>query len=105
MKKTTWYGACVPVLALTLSASSASAQQAPAVLATPSIDELKRAYLECDRVATVAVLVPSAAATCSIVAETLQSRGFDGSFDRLLAWWRAEKSLANTSQKTPGTQQ
>ena len=58
------------------------------------IDELKRVYLACDRAASRTVLDPSTAAHCSIVGEALQQRAFDGSFEQLLAWWRAEKDAA-----------
>jgi hypothetical protein len=37
------------------------------------------------------VLDMTSAAYCSSVGETLQQRAFDGSFDRLLTWWRTEK--------------
>jgi hypothetical protein len=62
--------------------------------ASAPIDELKRVYLACDWAASRTVLDPSTAAYCSVVGEALQQRAFDGSFEQLLAWWRAEKDAA-----------
>jgi len=66
-----------------------------------SVDELKRVYLACDRVASQQLLDSATAAHCSFAGEALQKRAFGGSFDQLLAWWRAEKDAASAklSQK------
>jgi hypothetical protein len=70
-------------------------------LITSEVRTLKRAYLECDRASTTRLLALADAATCSQVHERLLKIGFDGDFNSLLAWWRAEKAardLASTGQ-------
>jgi len=61
-----------------------------------TIDQLKLAYLECDWRASDALLDLSEAVYCSSIQEVLKQRGFGGDFDRMLAWWRAEKTAAAT---------
>jgi len=73
---------------LALAAMSAQAFGTPLDLSVP---ELKARYLECDRVATRAVLDFGTAANCSLVAEALLQRGFAGRFDDLHAWWKKAK--------------
>jgi len=67
-------------------------------LASVSVDELKRVYLACDRVASQQLLDAAAAANCSLAGEALQKRAFGGSFDQLLAWWRTEKDAAASAK-------
>jgi hypothetical protein len=78
------------VLALA-AACPAAANPLRAHLASASVEELKRVYLECDRAATHALLDLAVAAHCSMVGEELKHRAFGGDFDRLIAWWRAQK--------------
>ena len=54
-----------------------------------SIEDLKRLYLECDRVSVARLLTQGEAMLCSTVYEALKRHAFDGDFDRLLAWSRA----------------
>ena len=93
-------------LALGLTAALPSAAQAPhRQLAATSVEELKTVYLECDRFATRTLLDLGHAAHCSMVGEELKHRVFGGDFERLLAWWREQKSVAgepgleNTAQE------
>jgi hypothetical protein len=90
----------VAMMPLALSASVAFAQAGTGKLASATIDELKQVYLACDRTASRQVLDMESAARCSSVGEALQKRVFDGSFDRLLAWWRAEKHAASARPAT-----
>ncbi|OUL99252.1 hypothetical protein [Variovorax sp. JS1663] len=83
-------GVAAAVLAL-FTACPALAQPPRPHLAATSAEELKRIYLDCDRVASRTVLDFAAAAHCSMVGEELKHRVFDGDFDRLIAWWRAQK--------------
>ena len=55
------------------------------------LNDLKNAYLTCDRLATELGLSPSDFRRCAVVGDELLKRGFDGDLDRLLAWWRIEK--------------
>jgi hypothetical protein len=57
--------------------------------ATPA--ELQSLYLDCDRMAMSAALDFGSASYCSIVYETLKATVFGGSFERLLAWDRAQR--------------
>jgi hypothetical protein len=61
-----------------------------------TIDQLKLAYLECDRRASDGLLDLSDAVYCSTIQEVLKQRGFGGDFDRMLAWWKSEKTAAAT---------
>lgn len=70
---------------------NASAQPDRSHLASLSLAELQAVYLECDQLATRAFLDGATAAECSLVAQELLVRGFDGNFDRLLEWWRAAR--------------
>ncbi|MCW5634905.1 MAG: hypothetical protein KIT17_16340 [Rubrivivax sp.] len=65
----------------------------PAALAQASPEQLKAAYLQCDRLVRSAPLEAGTAATCSVIYETLKQRVFDGDFHRLLAWSRTQSSL------------
>ncbi|NDZ15853.1 hypothetical protein C7T35_31210 [Variovorax sp. WS11] len=60
-------------------------------LASASVEALQRTYLECDRVATNTPLDLASAAHCSMVGEELKHRVYGGEFERLLAWWRANR--------------
>ena len=61
------------------------------VFAALPLDQLKTAYLACDRAATQAALRSFDFQRCSVIGDELLQRGFGGDFDRLLAWWRIEK--------------
>jgi hypothetical protein len=56
-----------------------------------TIEQLKRAYLQCEHHATKGLLSQGDAALCSSVHEALKARAFDGDFDRMLAWWKSSK--------------
>lgn len=84
------HGTVAVVLAL-VAAGPATANPSRARLASASVEELKRVYLDCDRAATRALLDFAVAAHCSMVGEELKHRVFGGDFDRLIAWWRAQK--------------
>ena len=85
----------VVVAPLALSASMAFAQPGTGDFASIPIHELKQAYLACERAASRDRLDFDTAAYCSLVGEELLKRAFDGSFDRLLAWWRANRDAAS----------
>lgn len=76
------------LLAVAATAHAASDGSGPAVL---TADQLKSAYLDCDRRATTAFLDAGDAANCSLVYEELKQRVFAGDFDRLLAWWQSQR--------------
>ena len=76
---------------LVLLAGPAGAEPMCASVAALSLDHLKTTYLACDKAATEAVLDASTYQRCAVVGEELLKRGFDGDFERMLAWWRLEK--------------
>lgn len=65
-------------------------------LHSASVDQLNRAYLECDSSATHRMLDPGEAALCSMVHEALKQRAFGGDFARMLAWWKSARVAAAT---------
>jgi len=54
------------------------------------IDELKGAYLACNRAAIRGRLNTGGIMKCSVVYEALKQRAFDGDFHKLLAWSKAQ---------------
>lgn len=97
-------GAAVMALVL-MAAVSAQAQAPHRHLASTSAEELKRVYLECDRFATRTLLDLGDAAHCSMVGEELKHRIFGGDFERLLAWWREQKSIAAEAGRQSAAQE
>jgi hypothetical protein len=79
------------LLALAVTAALPLGAIASEVAGAGDVEELKRRYLACDREATRRRLSPSEMQTCSLVAEDLLRRGFEGDFERLLSWWRGRK--------------
>ena len=53
---------------------------------------LKVLYLECTRRAEQERLDLGDAMQCSLAHEELLQRGFDGRFERMLAWWQEHKA-------------
>lgn len=69
-----------------------------ALQADPTIGELKALYLRCSDAALQGRLASAEIGQCSIVYEELKRRAFDGDFDRLLAWSRAQAAM-RTAQR------
>ena len=86
---------------LAFAAAAAFAQADRSQLANASVEQLKAAYLDCDRRSARAVLDPGRAKACSLVAEELLQRAFAGNLDELLAWWR----VAAKGVEQPGASQ
>jgi hypothetical protein len=62
-----------------------------------SPEDLKAAYLYCDRLATTELFDSSAAASSSMAYEALKARAFGGDFQRLLAWWKTQQHSAKSN--------
>jgi hypothetical protein len=75
----------LPLIALPLAAAA----QTP--IAELSVERLKAGYLACDHVSSQRALMHDEAQLCVEIADALKTRHFDGDFNRLIAWWRAEK--------------
>jgi hypothetical protein len=81
----------VAMLMLVASAPSmAYGESAGRELDGAPIDALKRAYLFCSRAAVEGRLDTGAIMQCSVVYEELKRRAFDGDFDKLIAWSKAQ---------------
>jgi hypothetical protein len=78
----------VLALALPLALAAHVRAEAPSFVASASIQQLKHVYLRCAEVSANEVLDHGTAAHCSLVAEALRDRGFDGSFEHMLRWWQ-----------------
>lgn len=85
----------IVVLTAAAGATAAPDRSRPAALTD---EELKSAYLQCDRLATAAFLDTGDAASCSIIHEELKQRLFGGDFQRLLDWWQAQRTAAVEAQ-------
>ena len=72
-------------------AGRATAEPMQVAVAALPLEHLKLAYLGCDRAANEGTLDVPSFQRCVFVGDELLRRGFDGDFDRLIAWWRAEK--------------
>jgi hypothetical protein len=80
-------------LALAAASTAATAQSQRSHLAALTVDELKLAYLDCDRRAGQTMLGGAEAAHCSMTFEELKQRGFGGDFGRLHAWWQERRRV------------
>ena len=80
-----------PSLAGPTRAEPTHAEPMYAAIAALPLEHLKLAYLGCDRAANEGTLDLPSFQRCGFVGDELLRRGFDGDFDRLIAWWRAEK--------------
>lgn len=94
---------CLAVLFAAAAAATGTAVPADAAsersgLAALTAEELKSAYLECDRLATATFLDGGGAAICSEVHEELKQRLFEGDFQRLLEWWQAQRTAARKAE-------
>lgn len=89
---------CLPCAALLCLAAPMVALAQSGLLVEPLPDmtplELQRAYLACDAAANQRRLEMMEAARCSLVAERLKQKCFEGDFDKMLAWWRSEREAA-----------
>jgi hypothetical protein len=79
---------------LTLASNPSAQRYDDAAAVAPEVHRLKSAYLRCDQSASERMLGVGEAANCSLVHELLLRLGFGGDFERLLAWWRAERATA-----------
>lgn len=84
------------LLLLATLASNPSAQPSDdsSTAVYPEVHRLKSAYLRCEQSAAERMLGVGEAADCSLLHELLLRLGFGGDFQRLLAWWRAERAAA-----------
>ena len=60
-----------------------------------SSDQLRAAYLECDRVSAKSRVDQDFMIRCQKVADTLLRRDFGGDFERQLRWWRTARKATD----------
>ncbi len=65
-----------------------------------SVEELKVAYLNCNREAVAGRLDHGTIQGCSVVYEALKEKAFGGEFARLLAWSRAQEVASERLLRT-----
>jgi len=83
--------------------SIAATGHADSALRPPTIDELKRAYLLCNRTAMKGSIEFTAAMQCSILYEQLKERAFAGDFYKLLEWSMTQSSKQDTVGRSERT--
>jgi hypothetical protein len=66
-----------------------------------AVEDLKRAYLLCERMATLERLNHEAIMSCSVVYEQLKQRAFGGDFEKMLAWSKAQAFGQETRPQHP----
>ena len=90
---------CFHAMPLAFVVFAVVAQAERSQLKGQTIDQLKIAYLDCDRRASVAMLDFADAANCSMVHEELKQRGFGGDWSRMLAWWKSAGVAAQSAHR------
>jgi hypothetical protein len=94
---------CAATIVLCLIAGGAFAAPEPAPireLRQASVEELKLAYLNCNREALAGRLDRGAIMSCSMVYEALKEKAFGGDFARLLTWSRAQEIASDSLPRT-----
>ena len=84
-------------------ATTGHGNSADSALPPPTIDELKRAYLLCNRTAMKGSMEFTAAMQCSILYEQLKERAFNGDFYKLLEWSSAQTPERDTNDRSQRT--
>lgn len=59
--------------------------------AKSEVDELERAFWQCDHALANRVVSPQVGMLCVAVTDELRQQKFDGSSDRMLVWWRTHR--------------
>ena len=62
-----------------------------AALAAVPAGQLRQVYLACARESNQRLLDPGEAMVCTMVADTLLARDFNGDFAALIAWWQSHR--------------
>jgi hypothetical protein len=99
--------AAAPRVPAASPAPAAPARSAPNALAAKPLDgatadELKAAYLHCDRLARTEEFDGAAAAACSVVYEALKARVFGGDTERVIAWMQQQRAAAGDARRSGG---
>jgi len=93
-------GAGIRTAALALLMAAIPVARGGSPTAAPTVDELKSAYLSCNRAAAGTRLSSGTIMQCSIVYEELKQRAFGDDFERLLAWSKA-MDLTAVAERSP----
>ena len=77
----------------------AMAQALPANIPEASSEQLRAAYLECDRVTSTTSVGADYMSACNEVGSVLMHRDFGGDLERQLAWWRSARAAVGPDQE------
>lgn len=92
----------VLLISVLVAAATANARQLSAgEYVCDSIPYLKRAYLECERLAQSGRLSTGGIAHCSTVYYDLKDRAFDGDFNKIRSWYEMSASLQGREMAMP----
>jgi hypothetical protein len=94
----------VPAALFALTACLAWAQSAnlparSADIPAASSEQLRAAYLECDRVTSTTSVGPDYMSACAEIGAVLMHRDFGGDLQRQLEWWRSARTAMRPEQE------
>ena len=72
-----------------------ASQLAPSQVSAPHTTNLEDAFWACDYVATTRGTSATPTEFCAAIYDEVKARKFDGDFEKLLAWWQANKGVAH----------
>jgi hypothetical protein len=84
-----------PVLALTASWAQAHCERH--AFSSISVAQIKTIYMRCAEVSSRMVLDSATMVRCSVAADELRDRGFNGNFEQLIAWWQLNRTPIQSS--------
>jgi len=90
------------LFALTTSLVCAQSANLPArsgELSAQSSEQLRAAYLECDRVTSTTSVGPEYMSACAEIGSVLMHRDFGGDLRRQLEWWRNARDAMRPEQE------
>lgn len=71
----------------------------PGELSAASSEQLRAAYLECDRVTSTRSVGPDYMNACAEIGSALLHRDFGGDFQRQIDWWRSVRGTGPLQDK------
>jgi hypothetical protein len=72
--------------------------------AKSDVDELERAFWQCDHALANRVVSPQVGMLCVAVTDELRQQKFDGSSERMLVWWRTHRVAEHQRLSEAGSQ-
>jgi len=93
---------CAALVALSTSLAWAESANLPARsgdISAASSEQLRAAYLECDRVTSNTSVAPDYMSACAEIGTILMHRDFGGDLRRQLDWWRSARAAMRPEQE------